>query len=377
MKKIPYYYLFKAFFVSLLLVSFADASNNKQTRPKVQIPQDIQLNVVSTSKIYDIAVIGGGAAGVMAVNKSVFHNDDVLFVAGERKNIKQARGMWVPKFGNIPALNDIERPIVSIRNEVLKTISESIQKDKLAVLEKSIDQISKSMRNNQEVFTLTDSNGDQYQAKYVILATGMMDTQPHIADSIRPIFSFANNQQAIYCLRCDGHLAINKKNVVIIGHSNEAASGAILLAERYSIPNITILTNGEETDFTDESKSLIKSYGIYVNSKSIAKIYDKEDHKLDKVGFSDNSQINVDFAVISLGVRINNTLAKELDAELDSEGYVIADDNGLTSVKNLYVAGDLKANTRKQVYVAWDTAIRASEAINKEIRLQKRKALKS
>ena len=151
----------------------------------------------------------------------------------------------------------------------------------------------------------------------------------------------------------------------------------IILAERYSIPNITILTNGEETDFTDESKSLIKNYSIQVNSKSIAKIYDKEDHKLDKIGFSDNSQINVDFAVVSLGVRINNMLAKELGAELDSEGYVLANDNGLTSVENLYVAGDLKANTRKQVYVAWDTAIRASEAINKEIRLQKRKALKS
>ncbi len=371
MNRRSYYYVLAAIFLSLL--SYAAADGPKGKRSKFTIPQEIQLNIASKSKIYDIAVIGGGAAGAMAVNKSVFHNDDVLFVVGERKNIKQARGMWVPEFGNVPALQDIKNPIVSIRNNVLKNISESGQKEKLSVLEKSIDHISKSVKNNQEVFTLTDSNGTQYQAKYVILATGMMDIQPHIAESIRPIFAFANSQQAIYCLRCDGHLAINKENVVIFGHSDEAASNAILLSERYSIPNVTILTNGEKTDFSDENKLLIERYGIHINTKTVTEISDRENKKLGKIEFLDRSQIVVDFAVICLGVRINNTLAKELGAKLDLEGYVIANDDGSTNVSNLYVAGDLKANTRKQVYVAWDSAIRASEAINKDIRHQKRK----
>lgn len=358
---------------STLFYSKIDAAKGAKKKLIFKIPQEIQLNKPSTSKIYDVAVIGGGAAGSMAAYKSVFQNDDVLFIVGGIKNIKQASGMWVPKLGNIPALESIKKPIVSMRNEIIKLISDSGQKEKLAVLEKSIDYLSKrTTEDGKETFILKDSDGNEYKARFVILATGMMSTQPSIGGSIKPIFPFANTQQAVYCLRCDGHLAVSKKNVVIIGYSNDAASNAILLAERYGIANVTILTNGNETNFDDENKSLIKRYGIKVNLNPITKISNPEKKKLEKIYFSNNTEIDVDFIVVSLGVRICNSLANQLKADLDPGGYVIGDYNGLTSIKNLYVAGDLKANSRKQVYVAWDSAIRASEAINREIRSQKR-----
>jgi thioredoxin reductase (NADPH) len=47
----------------------------------------------------------------------------------------------------------------------------------------------------------------------------------------------------------------------------------------------------------------------------------------------------------------------------------------LTSVTGLYVSGDLKANTRKQIYTAWDNAVSAASAINLLLRTKKRKAL--
>ena len=69
---------------------------------------------------------------------------------------------------------------------------------------------------------------------------------------------------------------------------------------------------------------------------------------------------------------VYNELAKQLGAELDDRGFVKADESGLTSVAGLYVAGDLKANTRKQIYTAWDHAVSAVNAINQKLRTEKR-----
>ena len=40
----------------------------------------------------------------------------------------------------------------------------------------------------------------------------------------------------------------------------------------------------------------------------------------------------------------------------------------MTSVDGVYVAGDLRANTKKQIYTAWDTAVDAADAFNAKLR---------
>jgi thioredoxin reductase (NADPH) len=69
---------------------------------------------------------------------------------------------------------------------------------------------------------------------------------------------------------------------------------------------------------------------------------------------------------------VYNELAKQLGADVDERGFVKADESGLTSVTGLYVAGDLKANTKKQIYTAWDTAVSAANAVNMKIRAARR-----
>ena len=53
-------------------------------------------------------------------------------------------------------------------------------------------------------------------------------------------------------------------------------------------------------------------------------------------------------------------------------GEVIADAQGLTNVPGFYVAGDVMAGTKKQIYTAWDTAVNAADAINMKIRSARR-----
>lgn len=321
------------------------------------------------SKIYPVCVIGGGSAGTMAVLRTVLNNDECLFFPGSPKDKKRSRALWVRKVENMPAHLSYTRGIEEPNAETLKWISESEFKDKL-FLHKNVGIIS--VKKMGEIFELIDSKGHKYQAENIILCTGVMDVQPEIQGSIEAIYDYANAQTVDYCLICDGHHVLNK-NLTVIGHSNSTAWVAIMLFERYQPKSLTILTNGKTPEFQDDTKKIMEAYGFEIEESPILGINGSEKGKV-LTGFQLESGLMVDceIAFVSLGLIVYNELAKQLGADLDERGFVLGNENGLTSVEGLYVAGDLKANTRKQIYTAWDNAVSAANAINLKIRSKRR-----
>jgi thioredoxin reductase (NADPH) len=321
------------------------------------------------AKIYPVCVIGGGSAGTMATLRTVLNNDECLFFPGTPKDRKKSRALWVRKVENMPAHFNYERGIEGPNAETLKWMTSSVFKEKL-IFKKNTG--VKSLKKEEEYFLITDSAGEIHRAKFVILCTGVMDVQPEISGSIEPVFSYANAQTIDYCLICDGHHTLNKKTSVI-GHSDSAAWVAIMLYERYGSGHFHILTHGNRSQFSDETKRLITSYGIRVIESKILSIEGEDNGKVLKAfQFDDGTKVETDICFIALGMIVYNELAKELGAELDERGFVKADDSGLTSVPGLYVAGDLKANTRKQIYTAWEHAVSAANAINQKLRQLRR-----
>lgn len=325
-----------------------------------------------SQKIYPVCVIGGGSAGTMAALRTVLNNDECLFFPGSPKDKKKSRAFWVRKVENVPAHLSYKRGIEDPNAETIKWIMESEFKEKLAI-KKNLGIVS-IIKNQDGVFELTDSKGHLHFAKYVILCTGVMDTQPHIQGSIAAVYDYANAQTIDYCLICDGHHTY-KKNVTVIGHGNSAAWVAIILHERYELASLNILTNGEKAQFQDETCKLLKLYNIGINEEKILEIKGEEKGKILTEFILEKSVLKTDICFISLGMIVYNELAKELGADLDERGFVLADETGLTSITGLYVAGDLKANTRKQIYTAWDHAVSSANAINQKIRNEKRQLL--
>ena len=326
-----------------------------------------------SAKIYPVSVIGGGSAGVMAVLRCVLNNDEVLFFPGAPRDKKKSRAMWVRKIENMPAHFHYKRGIEEPNLETLKWIENSEFSSKL-IHKKNIG-VTQIRKNEQGLFEITDSKGEISFSKYVILCTGVMDVQPEISGSIEIIFDYANAQTVDYCLRCDGHHTLGKKTAVI-GHGNGAAWVAIMLYERYKQPQMTILTHGKKADFSEETQKLLKLYDIRVLENEIIQIQGEEKGKTLK-GFvlSGGATIEAEMTFVSLGMIVYNELAKMLGAELDDRGFVKADEAGLTSVSGFYVAGDVKANTKKQVYTAWDHAVNSADAINQKLRSEARERL--
>lgn len=324
------------------------------------------------NKVYPVCVIGGGSAGTMAVLRTILNNDECLFFPGSPKDKKRSRDLWVRKIENIPGHYEYKRGIQEPNLETIRWIQESEFKNNLTIQKNT--GVS-SLKKENGVFVITDSKENVHYAEYVILCTGVMDVQPEIQGSIETVYDYANAQTIDYCLICDGHHVFNKK-ASVIGHGNGAAWAAIMLYERYKPSNMYILTNGEEPNFEADTQRLIELYGIKINKNPIIDIVGEEKGKI-LYGFilQNGEQIDADITFISLGLIVYNELAKELSAELDERGFVKADASGLTNVEGLYVAGDLKAGIKKQIYTAWDSAVNAANAINMKIRTKKREAL--
>lgn len=320
-------------------------------------------------KIYEVAVIGGGSAGVMAAMRTVLNNDECLFFPGSAKDKKRSRAFWVSAVENMPAHLNYKKGIEEPNKLSLDWLSQGPFASKFHWQKnRGIVKITKSPDG---LFHLTDDKGSTWIVQYVILCTGVMDVQPEINGSIEPVFEYANAQLIDYCIRCDGHHVLNK-NVAIIGHTSAAAWSGIMLFERYNCPSVFILTNGEMPSFDNDTSELIRRYNFQVKTdKIVAILGDSKVKKLD--GFKTESEVvRVDYAFVSLGMIVYNELAKMLGAELDQRGFVITDSKGKSSVDGLYVAGDLRANAKKQIYTAWDHAVDSADEINLHIRRKKR-----
>lgn len=320
-------------------------------------------------KIYDVAVIGGGSAGVMATMRAVLNNDETIFFPGTPTDKKRSRAFWVTAVENMPAHLNYKKGIEEPNRQSLDWLAQGPFASKFHWQKNR--GIKSIVKEADGTFTLIDDKDFVYKASYVVLCTGVMDVQPHINGSIEPIFQYANTQLADYCLRCDGHHVLNKK-VAIIGHTISAAWVGVMLHERYNCTQMTILTNGEVPSFDQEAADLIKRYGFNVVTEKIETIVGSPKEKILESFKTLNHTVYADYAFIALGMIVYNELAKMLGATLDSRGFVLTDAKGKTSVDGLYVAGDLRANTKKQIYTAWDTAVDSSDEINLLIRRKKR-----
>jgi len=316
-----------------------------------------------------VLVVGGGAAGIMSTLRLVLNNQSCTLIPGSGKDKKKSRAFWVKKIENMPGFHQYTKAIVEPHKETIEWIQNSEFRENLTLLKnKSVESIEK----REDFFIATLNDGSKIESEFVLLCTGMMDVQPEISGSISTIFPYANLQLIDYCLRCDGH-HVQGKETAVIGHTDGAAWTAIMLHERYTPPSMKILTHGMEPNFSEKCQALIEKYRFEVNTYEITDVVG-EPAKGSLTGFTVDCKdfVGAEFAFVSLGVIVYNKLAKDLGVDLDPRGFVLSNNKGETSLENLYVAGDLRAGIKKQVYTAWDSAVDSADDIDRKIREKKR-----
>ena len=205
---------------------------------------------------------------------------------------------------------------------------------------------------NGEVKTVVTASGE-YQAKTVIIATGSENGKLGLPNEAELV-----GRGVSYCATCDGAF-FRGKTVAIAGGGNNAVKDAVYLSEMAE--TVWLISRQEISDEQLSGRDNIK---VISGSRVTGLIADK---RLTAVEITDNSgstrEISVDGLFVSVGrVPENQSFADVIG--LDDKGYAAAGENCLTKTAGIFVAGDNRAKSLRQlVTAASDGAIAATEAV--------------
>jgi len=294
--------------------------------------------------MYDVAIIGGGPAGLTAALYSSRYGLKTVFF--ETVNpISQLS--YASKIENYPGFEGSGMELLEkMRDQAIK-----------AGAEQKFEKVEKLSKVENVFMVLTELN--KYRAKSLIIATG----GKHREAGIEGEKTFVGRGVS-YCATCDGQFFKND-HVLVYGGGREAAEDAIYLNDIGC--KVTLVSRSSNLRIEDALKREIKKREIKVVFNTIIKQILGSDKVEKVVGFDRISKTRVEFDVsaifIALGMRPETELVKDLGVERNSLGYIKVNKQQETNVPGVFAAGDCCNNPLKQVVTACgDGAVAAYSA---------------
>ena len=174
--------------------------------------------------------------------------------------------------------------------------------------------------------------GAEYPGLRVILAMGVVDEFPEVDG-----FFDHYGTSVFHCATCDGYEAQGRM-VVILGWGEQVVSFAVGLLEWAD--KLTIVTEGHPLEGDGRHRALLARHGIgLVEDDAVALVGERT--ALRGVRLAGGEQLDADLVFFSIAHRPRLELARQLGCEVDDDGCLIVDRDGLTSVPGCYAAGDI------------------------------------
>lgn len=285
---------------------------------------------------YDVAVIGGGPAGLAAALWLARYLHTVVVVdSGDPRNW-ETRGIngYLGHQG--------------IRSPELRALGraecESFGVDFVDGL------VDRALNETGELFAVHLRDGSEINARRVLLAIGIRDVWPDI-----PGLDTCYGDTVHVCPDCDGYETRDRKTVVI-GKGRKAVGMALALTTWTRA--IVICTNGEKPDMDEDLLNQLKVLNIPVLDAPIecARSQASEIRAIDLVG---GMELDCERLYFAIGQYPADDLGAQLGCKRDEMGRLVIDDRNHTSVLNVFAAGDIAPGPQLAIGAAASGAIAA------------------
>jgi thioredoxin reductase len=188
-----------------------------------------------------------------------------------------------------------------------------------------------SISGKPDEFEIALADGRVFQARRVLLATGIADDLPPI-EGLRPLWG----RTVVHCPYCHGwELRGGPLTVLILGRAD--VFNALKLTHLGS--GVTALLNGAPEP-PPPLQQLLRAAGITVRHEPIARLVADRD-QLREVVFADGTSLPTTGLFVHPPARQAAGFAASLGCDLLPDGTVAVDDLGRTSVPGVYAAGDM------------------------------------
>lgn len=296
--------------------------------------------------IYDMIIIGGGPGGYTAALYAARAGLDVIVLE------KLSAGGQMALTSQIDNYPGFEDGIDGF------TLGEKMQAgaEKFGAKTEYAEVFSVDLKSIPKVVETSEGT---FYGHTVVLATGASPRDLGVSGEKELV-----GRGVHYCSACDG-MFYKGKTVVIVGGGNTAAADAFVLSR---IAKKVILVHRRDTlratKVYHDPLRRAENVDFRWNSTVSEFISDEKvtDVKIKDVNTGEESVINCDGVFISVGRKPATELVKD-QLELDSGGYVIADESTKTNIPGVYAVGDVRIKKVRQIVTAVaDGAVAAHEA---------------
>lgn len=296
------------------------------------------------STCYDVAIVGGGPAGLSAsIFLARYLHSVVLIDSGDPRNWETR---CINAYLGLPKVTPAELRLRG-RDEARKYGVQLVD-----------DCVDRARIMSDEEFVLTTHSGDEYVGRRLLLAIGLKDVWPDI-----PGLERAYGQTAHVCPDCDGYEARGLKTVVI-GKGRKAVGMAFNLTTWTN--DIVICTNGEQPEMDrSEYCEKLDALNVPVLTQKVERLRVRERRFL-SLELEGGMELDAEKLFFAIGQYPADDLGAQLGCKRDGGGHIVVDRVYHTSVRNVFAAGDIVPGSQLAIAAASDGAI-AALAIHKSL----------
>ena len=299
--------------------------------------------MTSDSGRYDVAIVGGGPAGLTAALwLARYLHSVVLIDSGDPRNW-QTRG--INGYLGHPGIRPSE-----LRGEG----RDECRRHGVVLIDEAVDRTDMDAEGRFQLYT---NSGQRFEASRLLLAIGIKDIWPTI-----PGLDSCFGASIHVCPDCDGYEARGQK-ILVIGRGRRAVGMALSLTTWTN--QIVVCSHGHEPEMDEELLAKLDALQIPVLDAHIERVR-ATDCLVDSVEFANGLQLDCDRIFFSIAQYPADDLGVQLGCERDERGQIVVDNANRTSVANVFAAGDITPGPQLAIRAASDGAI-AAIAIHKSL----------
>ena len=273
-------------------------------------------------KPLDCLVIGAGPAGLTAaIYLARYYLDTWIIDGGD------SRAKWIPTSHNHAGFPD------GINGkELIARMKKQAQKYGAEIID---GRVTKLERDEESGLFCAEWGSGAFQAKTVLLATGVTNRRPPMID--RETHDAAMAKGLIrYCPICDGYEVTDKK-VAVVGTGEHGARETLFI--RGYTADLTLIAPDGPHEIDDEYRVKLAEAGVSIVDGPITELMagDKEIC----VAVEGGELMAFKSLYPALGSDTHTALAEMVGADLKGDGCVDVDHHQRCSVPGLYAAGDV------------------------------------
>src|SRR6266478_5301579 len=285
---------------------------------------------------YDVAVIGGGPAGLCgALWLARYLHKIVVVDSGDPRNW-ETRGI-----NGYLGHQGIRSPDL---RELGRAEGAKYGVDFIGGI------VDEAVNETGELFAIRLREGTVIEAERILLAIGIRDVWPEI-----PGLENCYGETIHVCPDCDGYETGDKKTVVV-GKGRKAVGMALALTTWTK--QIVICTDGEPPDMGQTLLDQLKALNIPVLDQPIRCVLSKE-KEIAGLELEGGMSLDCERLYFAIGQYPADDLGAQLGCKRDPMGRLVIDDRNHTSVKNVYAAGDIAPGPQLAIVAAASGAVAA------------------